>query len=128
MAERRLKVARIEQAQLQRSLAPLANNENTSIKITTDMVDGANDARTNNLLLPPSNVFYNNSRLAPTDTTTTVIFGQFQLIYFYFIVENILMLLFFPKTTRLAVRANAALSKKKIWMKTKRMVNVTIAH
>lgn len=119
-----MKVARLEQAQLQRSLAPLASKENATIKITTDTVDGPNDARITNLLLPPSNVFYNNSRLAPSDTTTTVIFKRFQLN----IDGNILTPIFVPKLTRLAAHANAALSKKKIWMKTKRMVGVTIVH
>lgn len=73
LAERRLKIARQEEAQVARSTSAASNNGKISaLKASIDVVDSAAEILSNNLLAPPSTGYYNNSRTATDGIVTTV--------------------------------------------------------
>lgn len=88
MAERRLKITRQETAQAEGTNSSASNNGKSSPKKPSgDVIDGAIDILSSNLLAPPSTGFYNNSRTGADGVVTTVskngIFN-FQTIFLHF--------------------------------------------
>lgn len=73
LAERRLKIARQENAQTDRSNTSTPKNGKTSPKKgLSDVVDGVIEILSNNLLAPPSTGYHNNTRTGPDGAVTTV--------------------------------------------------------
>lgn len=74
LAERRLKITRQETAQADRLTATTPNNGKISMKkLVGDVVDGAAEILSSNLLAPPPTGYYNNSRTGADGVVTTTV-------------------------------------------------------
>lgn len=73
LAERRLKIARQETAQAEAANSTMSSNGKASPKkLPGDVVDGAIDILSSNLLAPPSTGYYISSRTGADGVVTTV--------------------------------------------------------